>query len=195
MLVIHDKGRVETHSAAEVAGPPALPGAEPSRAPPMFFSYHRGELPILLTIIVLGAIELGVVHLVLIKTAPSAAIPVSVVTLFILMGLAWVAATIWWRPIEIDGEQIRIRAGSKLDLHVAIRDIEAVDDFNPDEAGDQAHAIRATVTAHPNLGIRLRSPVSYRWLGLRRDANYIGICPDDPLGFSTELHKRLAATQ
>lgn len=165
----------------------------PADVPPgaRAFAYHRHLTPMAIALLSLSAIEVAVYHLFLGHWSRVAALAMFMVSDLGLVYLVGLVKSFRFRPILIDGDGVRVRAGFLIDLPVPLAQIDRVTmAFSGDEMRDSG-TLNAALLAWPNVVIYLRAPV-VRTTWLRRGAyQRVAFRLDEPEPFVRLLHWRL----
>jgi len=156
------------------------------------FAYHRHLAPMCATLLILSLIEIAVCHLLIGLWSPTAALILSVLSVFGLVYLIGLIKSFRYRPILITVEGVRIRAGLAIDRTIPLERIVAIETaIAGADVGDPA-TLNAALLAWPNILLRIDPPITRRsWLGPRAPIAAVAFRLDDPDAFVRLLKWRL----
>lgn len=159
-------------------GPPDMPAN--SRA----FAYHRHLAPICATMLVLCAIEVGVLHLLLAHWNASIALILFVISDLGFLYMVGLIKSFRFRPVLVTPDGVRIRAGYAFDQLVPWDAIAGIETHVDGETMRDSATLNAALMAWPNLVLRLGRPIERRSLlkGMRA-YTVVAFRLDDPEPF------------
>lgn len=143
------------------------------------FTAEQSELPMLYMLLVLGAIELLVVHLLVNLASPAAAWALSAVTLLGMVQIAAIVRRVKHRPTLLTGDGLVIRSAKGFEVALPWDRIAAVEPigFGPAPSGDGV--MRAALLAHSNVHVAAREAVTVKRLGRLLSATSITLRVDE----------------
>lgn len=166
-------------------GPPDAP------AESRVFGYHHHLAPICATLLGLSVIEVAVYHLLVSHWSRAAAVAMFVLSDIGLVYLIGLIKSFRFRPILIDANGVRVRAGFLIDQAVPFESIDSVEtNFAADAIRDRA-TFNAALLAWPNVLIRLNAPQQRHTIRRRRPFTAVAFRLDDPEPFIRLLRWRL----
>lgn len=154
-------------------------------------AYHRYLAPLLWVFLALQAIELAVVHLLLVQWQPTLAWVLFGVS---IAGMLWFVAlikSIRLRPVLLTAEGVAVRGGLLVDLRVPFDAIARVGErFDPALLKDAA-TVNCAVLSEPNVTLTLARPLPMRGLlGGEKRVDRVALRLDEPEAFLAELRER-----
>lgn len=165
----------------------------PADVPPgaRAFAYHRHLTPMAITLLSLSAIEVAVYHVFLGHWSRLAALAMFVVSDLGLVYLVGVVKSFRFRPILLEADSLRIRAGLLLDVAVPLNRIESVSMAIDGAEVRDAATLNAALLAWPNVIVHLRAPIDHHRLLRRRSIGRVAFRLDEPEPFVRLLQWRL----
>lgn len=156
------------------------------------FAYHRVVNPMIAVFLVLQAIEIVVVDLLVSHWSQLAAIVLLALGIWGALFLIALMKGFRLYPILLDRQFVHVRAGLLIDLRVPIDAIEALDPSITKAEADRADVLNAALFSHPNLILRLRSPIPHaNVFGKTRMLRRVAFRLDQPAPFIEALEARL----
>ena len=163
-------------------------------------SYHRQQLPALVVLTVVCAVEVALVDVV-VRRWPVARGVLLVLGLVGMLGLLSYLASVVTRPHLVDDRGITVRSGTAPDLPLTWDDIASVElragprtATGPEVADDPGGAVlHLPVAERTNLWVTLDRPLSLPLPDGPETVGAIALYADDPRGFLAEV-RRIAGT-
>ncbi|MXO97309.1 hypothetical protein GRI34_12865 [Erythrobacter aquimaris] len=156
------------------------------------FAYHRVINPMIAAFLVLQLIEIVVVDLLVSHWSRLAALALLVLGIWGALFLIALMKGFRLYPILLDRQFLHVRAGLLIDLRVPIDAIEALDPSITKAEADRADVLNAALLSHPNVILRLRSPILHANLfGKTRMLRRVAFRLDQPAPFIEALEARL----
>ncbi|QZD87402.1 hypothetical protein [Qipengyuania psychrotolerans] len=156
------------------------------------FAYHRVINPMIAVFLVLQMIEIVVVDLLVSHWSRPAAIVLLALGIWGALFLIALMKGFRLYPILLGREFVRVRAGLLINLRVPIDAIEALEPSITKAETDRAEVLNAAILSHPNVILRLRSPIPHTGLfGKTRNIGRIAFRLDQPAPFIEALEARL----
>ena len=155
------------------------------------FAYHRYLTPMIVALIALQAIELAVVHVLLMLWSPIAAWIVFAPTLAGLLWFVAFAKSLRLMPVLVTETGVRVRAGAPVDLFVPFEAIAAVGESFDAETLKAKTTLDTTILSAPNTTLRLREPVAMQGLFGTRMVYRIALRLDEAEAFRSALAERV----
>lgn len=154
----------------------------PADVPPgaRAFAYHRHLTPMAATLLALSAIEVAVYHVFLGHWSRWAAVAMFVLSDLGLVYLVGLVKSFRFRPILLDSDGLRVRAGFLIDVAVPIERIAQVTmAIDGAEIRDPA-TLNAALLAWPNVVVHLNAPLPHGPAWRRRMCQRVAFRLDDP---------------
>lgn len=156
------------------------------------FAYHRVINPMIAAFLVLQLIEIVVVDLLVSHWSRLAALVLLALGIWGALFLIALMKGFRLYPILLDGKCVRVRAGLLIDLSVPIDAIEKLEPSITKAEADRADVLNAAMVSHPNIILRLRTPIRHAGVfGKPREVRWIAFRLDQPAPFIEALEARL----
>ena len=156
------------------------------------FAYHRVINPMIAAFLVLQLIEIVVVDLLVSHWSRLAALVLLALGIWGALFLIALMKGFRLYPILLDGDCVRVRAGLLIDLRVPIDAIEELEPSITKPEADRADVLNAALFSHPNIIMRLRTPIRHAGVfGKSREVRTIAFRLDQPAPFIEALEPRL----
>ncbi|MBX7528625.1 hypothetical protein [Qipengyuania vesicularis] len=156
------------------------------------YAYHRVINPMIAVFLVLQVIEVVVVDLLVSHWSERAALVLLALGIWGALFLVALMKAFRLYPILLDNTEVRVRAGTVIDLRVPL---DAIDGIDPAISHDETKAhdvLNAAILSHPNVVLRLSRPLEHRgFLGNKRTINRVAFRLDEPGPFLEALKLRL----
>lgn len=181
-------GDVLAHELAAIAyGLFSWRTAEPTG--PDAFSYHRqtGYGSFLVGVLVIATLEMGIVHVLLMRWQPAVAWTLLAISLYTVLWVIGDYRAMRLRPVVVGTDAIEVRLGLRWDARVPLRAIARV--RRPLTDGSEPRPdLRAVALWDPNLVLELTEPVTAHGLfGMRRQVSTIALALDEREQFEALL--------
>lgn len=151
---------------------------------PLQFAYHRGIAPMLWVLIGLSAIELGVVHALLVLWNGWVALVVSLMTASAMIWLIALVRSMPRLPVLLDNQRLVLRVGFFRRFEIMLQDVACVRTSWESRAEKAKTVSNLALIAYPNVMIDLAEPV----LSRRRAITTVAHRMDDLPGFLAALN-------
>jgi hypothetical protein len=147
------------------------------------FSYHRagGYGGIVALLMMISAIEIGGVHLIVVRFSATAA---WVLTALGLYGVLWILGDFQatrLRPLVVDADVLRVRVGLRWSLDIPYELVESIRLVtNPPPPKRAANHLHAALLTRPQFLLELRQPLrALGPYGIEKEVRTVAIAVDD----------------
>lgn len=156
------------------------------------FAGHRIENQMVAAMLALQLIEIGVVHLLISHWSPAAAPILLVLGAWGLLFTIALMNALRCYPALLIGQELRLRSGITTDLVLPLSQVASIEASISDRETRRRDVLRCTILAHPNVVLRLSSPLARTDLfGRDRHIGCIALRIDEPTPFIAAISTRI----
>jgi hypothetical protein len=154
------------------------------------FTFYRvsGWSTVLAVLVLLIAAEGSATHLMLARWSTRAAWTLTILDVYAVLWLLGDFRALALRPTTFDGAMLRLRLGLRWSADVAASNIASVSRVAPGAFPKAKDVLRFSMLDEPAYAIEFREPVLVSgMLGLSRRVRAVGVLPDQPERFESDL--------
>ncbi|WP_128893290.1 hypothetical protein [Erythrobacter sp. HKB08] len=156
------------------------------------FAYHRVINPMIAVFLVLQVIEIVVVDLLVSHWSERAALVLLALGIWGALFLIALMKAFRLYPILLDDSGVHVRGGTLVDRRIPYHAIAAIEPSISAEEAKTPGVLNAAILSHPNVVLRLSTPIEHRgFLGRTRSIERVAFRLDEPAPFLKELAAKI----